>query len=201
MRAHSSSVPYVALVACLALIGCDAPTEATGVAHPPQSTLAAAPGVIAIASGGGVFDAGVPVGFSFSAVQRTPTGEGSGQLRFSTSLGGLPIEFHGRVTCVTSDLANRRAWIGGVITRNRSEHASFIGEIHQPGRDIWFRVVDYGQGAQAAQSDRTTFVGFEGSADIETSADYCEAQPWPDDDARTGPLLEGNISVLAPGHP
>ncbi|NIU75387.1 MAG: hypothetical protein GWN71_17950, partial [Gammaproteobacteria bacterium] len=47
----------------------------------------------------------------------------------------------------------------------------FQEDVHQPGRDIWFRVVDYGEGENATQPDRSTFVGFEGDAGIITSAE------------------------------
>lgn len=160
----------------------------------------AAGGVTARATGGGHFDAGVDVVFSFGVVQTGPGDAAQGQMRFSTVLGGLAIEFHGRATCLAVDPVNNRAWIGGVVTQNNSEHPAFTGDIHEPGRDIWFRVVDYGEGAGASQVDRTTFVGFQGSAGIITSAEYCEAQIWPgppDDepDARTGPVTQGGIQV------
>jgi hypothetical protein len=92
------------------------------------------------------------------------------------------------------DAVNRRAWIGGVITKNLSEHPSFQAPRNEPGRDIWFRVLDSGEGA-GADPDRTTFVGFEGDAGIITSAEYCAVQPWPDGNARTWPVTAGNIQV------
>ena len=65
---------------------------------------------------------------------------------------------------------------------------------NEVGDDIWFRVVDYGEG-QDAQADRSTFVGFEGNAGIITSREYCDAQIWPEGDARTGPVTDGDIQV------
>lgn len=189
----STSLLAVAVV----LVACEAPDAPTGLDPAADVALSASPrGGNAIAAGGGHFDAGVPVQFSFSAVQRDPSGDATGRFHFSADLGGLKIEFHARVTCMTADLDNRRAWIAGVITQNNSEHPGFTTEVHEVGKDIWFRAVDYGQGAQALQPDRTTFVGFEGAAGIITSPEYCEARIWPDDDARTGPLLDGNIQVI-----
>jgi hypothetical protein len=92
------------------------------------------------------------------------------------------------------DPINRRAWIGGVITENLSEHPSFQTARHQPGHDIWFRVLDTGEGADAPP-DRTTFTGFEGDLEIPTSAAYCAMQPWAEGDARTWPVTGGNIQV------
>jgi hypothetical protein len=105
------------------------------------------------------------------------------------------IDFHGSVTCLAFDETNHRAWIGGVITENRSTDPAFLLDLHQPGHDVWFRVVDYGEGANAQQPDRTTFMGFENTPGIPTSAFYCALKPWPDDDARTWPVTHGNIQV------
>jgi membrane dipeptidase len=45
--------------------------------------------------------------------------------------------------------------------------------------------------------DRTTFVGFEGGGGIQTSAEYCAAQIWPNNppNDRTSPLSAGNIQI------
>lgn len=181
------------LALLLAVAACDGDPDPTAVAYPQP--LFAAGGVLGFTSGGGHFDAGVDVQFAFTALQTDADGTGAGNARHSAVLGGLLIEFHTRVTCVTFDAANNRAWIAGVITRNASEHPSFTGAIHQVGRDIWFRVVDYGEGRVAPQPDRSTFVGFEGSAGIITSAEYCAARLWPDNDERTSPVTAGNLQV------
>jgi hypothetical protein len=93
------------------------------------------------------------------------------------------------------DPVNHRAWIGAVITENTSTHPDFQQWYHQPGEDVWFRVVDYGEGSDAP-SDRKTFMGFENTPGIPTSEVYCQLQIWPADDARTWPVTEGNIQVL-----
>jgi len=171
------------------LCGCEPAPEPTGLSLQRG-------GVTAVAAGEGVFDAGVPVAFQFGIVQHNAEGDATGDLRFTTELGGLLVDFAGRATCLGVDTENARAWVGGVITANNSDHPSFTTAIHAVGRDIWFRVVDYGEGANAAQVDRTTFVGFEGAAGFITSAEYCAGRPWPDNDARTGPVLEGNIQTM-----
>ncbi|GAA4854676.1 hypothetical protein [Luteimonas vadosa] len=151
-------------------------------------------GVVASATGGGHFLVGgsLDVTFAFSANQH-PDGTASGHSRHQVELGGLPIDFSSEVICVSVDPQNRRAWVGAVITQNRSEHPAFTQERNQPGRDIWFRVLDNGQGQAAA--DRSTFVGFEGDAGIITSEEYCETMPWPADNARTSPVTQGNLQV------
>lgn len=120
-------------------------------------------------------------------------GEASGRFRQKFDFGGFPIEFHGDVTCLAVDPANGRVWVGAVITQNLSVHPGFIGDIHQPGKDVWFRVLDTGKHSEEA--DRTTFLGFEGAGGIITSAEYCEAQIWPDDNERTHPVTHGKIKL------
>lgn len=186
---RSSLAAAVALAGSLAM-----PTAAAGN---PVAELQAndhSRGVIASTTGGGHFLVGgaLDVRFSFSANQH-PDGTASGHSRHEVELGGLAVDFSSEVICVTVDPQNRRAWVGAVITQNRSEHPSFTQERNQPGRDLWFRVLDSGEGQ--IEPDRSTFVGFEGDAGIATSEEYCETMPWPDDNARTSPVTQGNIQV------
>ncbi len=186
-----------ALVATVLLVACsDTTPEITSPDVGPAFSHNGVP--TGSARGHGVFDAGVDVRFDFWVVQTGPDYAARGHMRFSTKLGDLKIEFLGSANCLAVDPVNNRAWIGGVVTRNNSEHPAFTTEIHQKGKDIWFRTVDYGDGE--TQPDRTTFAGFEGAAGIITSAEYCEKQIWPgppDDqpDARTGPVIKGGIEI------
>lgn len=190
------------LVLTFAFAGCgDLPTTAPEapdgpLAVDPGAATAAAGGVQASATGGGFFTvAGVlEVQFSMSAVQTDADGSATGRAHHSVDFQGELVEFHTEVTCATFDEAEGRAWIGGVITQNNSTHSAFTGETQEVGDAIWFRVLDNGQGAAAA-ADRSTFVGFEGNAGIITSQEYCDARIWPENDARTSPVTEGNIQV------
>lgn len=159
------------------------------------ATLAAGGGIVASATGSGTYLLlGTSLAeFEVSAVQHA-NGSAAGTLRHRVELGGFLIEFEGDVTCVTMDPVNHRAWIGGVITLNNSTHPSFTTPRTQVGHDIWFRVVDYGEGS-ASPADRTSFTGFEGDLDIPTSAAYCALQPWADLDARTWAFVDGNVQV------
>jgi hypothetical protein len=126
-----------------------------------------------------------------SAIQH-PNGTSSGEFeQFVDEGGGVVIDFHASVTCLAVDPVNHRGWIGGVVTENRSTDPDFISGIHDVGRDIWFRVLDL----EPASGDRLTFTGFQGSAGIQTSAEYCATRPWPADNARTWPVDDGNITV------
>lgn len=185
-----------AVLSPLVLFACDdgpQPTQA------PDVRLSQAAGVGATATGGGQFLVPTPGEdfrgeFAISGVQRGSDGAATGNFRFSIVFFGELIEFRGRTTCMAVDAENGRAWFGGVITANNSTDPAWRSDVHEPGDDIWFRVVDYGEGA-ASPSDRTTFVGFEGNGGIITSREYCEARIWPEGDARTFEVTEGNVQV------
>jgi len=154
-------------------------------------------GVQASTTGGGVFSVGsaLDVQFSMSAVQLDADGAATGGAHHSVDFQGELVEFHTEVTCATFDEDTGRAWIGGVITQNNSTHPFWTTDNNEVGDAIWWRVVDYGEGGNALQADRSTFVGFAGNAGLITSEEYCEAQIWPEGDARTSPLTSGNIQV------
>ncbi len=185
------------LCAGLALLGCeDDVTEPNEFATPDVQLGHVGDGVLASLTGGGqIREGNLVIKFAFTDIQRSADGTASGRFRFSVIFQDELVEFHGRTTCVTFDEANNRAWVGGVITQNNSTHPFWMRDINDVGRDIWFRAVDYGEGANAPQNDRSTFVGFEGNAGIPTSEEYCEQQIWPAGDARTGAVTQGNIQV------
>lgn len=177
------------------VLGC---TEGPSPAGPAAAALevadaGAAIGVSASATGGGHYIlSGLIIQFGFSAV--AGTGGAAGQFHHRLDTGNGIADFHGAVTCLAVDDVNHRAWIGGVITQNNSTDPAFqVDTLHAVGLDIWFRVVDYGEGA-AAPPDRTTFTGFKHAAGFLTSADYCAGKPWPAGDARTWPVT-GNVQV------
>jgi hypothetical protein len=177
-----------------ALFGCDASTPAGPVPDGSRATLSLG-AVVASTEGGG--KAQLPPGFSklefsFNAKAKS-NGAALGQFRQRYESAGGVVDFSGSVTCVTFDAANNRAWIGGVITANRSTNPAVLTPIHEPGRDVWFRVVDNGEGQ--APDDRTTVFGFEGGGGIITSADYCALQLWAAGDANTWAVVSGNIQV------
>ena len=139
--------------------GCSAPTAPSVPASATADTSAALAASKAEdregTSGGGHFQLTlasgevVDVQFGMTAVT---AGGAAGHFTHRAVLGGLAVEFQGRVTCIAVDAANRRSWVGGIVTRNTSEHPSFTTPRTQPGRDIWFRVLDSGEGQ--AEPDR-----------------------------------------------
>src|ERR1044071_9533999 len=130
---------------------------------PSQTASTSANTNVVSATGGGHYLIGssLDVQFGFAAIQHTD-GSFSGAFHHTTNDGLGSVDFDARVTCLAVDEELGRAWIGGVIVANRSTSPDFHAEIHQPGHDIWFRVLDGGQG-QNNQDSRTTFVGFEGA--------------------------------------
>lgn len=152
-------------------------------------------GVVAGTTGSGTFLVlgTMPGTFTYEALA-TSAGGAKGGFHFVLVFQGQHVEFEGAVTCVSFDSATNRAWVGGVVTANESVHPSYTTPRTQIGEDIWFRVVDYGEGS-AAPDDRTTFVGFAGDRNVPTSAEYCALQPWVDNDASTWPVIEGNLQV------
>lgn len=187
------------LCAGLGLLGCDDTTEPSEPTLGSPQLSHARGGNPNLTGGGHNRGSNLDIKFAFSAVQKDSDGTASGHLRFSVVFQGELVEFQGRVICVTFDPENHRAWVGGVITQNNSTHELFTRDVNDVGRDIWFRAVDYGEGSNASQVDRTTFVGFEGNAGIITSEEYCDLQIWPEGDERTNPVTQGNISVHVPG--
>jgi hypothetical protein len=131
--------------------------------------------------------------FSFSAVQHQD-GTADGVFRMVRQRAGFNVDFSGIVTCMAVDPATNRAWIGGIVLTNDSDDPNHTTAIHQPGQDVWFRVVDNGEGAYGAP-DRSSVYGFLGAGGVATSAEYCALKPWPDDDANAFALTEGNITV------
>lgn len=193
---------WFTVLAALSLAACN-----NDVASPPPPDLRLLPDAqssdswglsfIDLATGGGKIALGIAgfsdVDFAFAALRIGNHGAKGFLFQSRTEPSGK-VEFRGEVTCLSIDPVNHRAWIAGIITRNRSTHPSFLTAIHQPGRDVWFRTVDYGEGSNSPD-DRSTVLGFQGSAGIITSAEYCATKPWPDLDARTFPVSKGNVQV------
>lgn len=169
--------PLSALVSLIACIGILA------------GTVAASEGTSAAATGGGhfLFSGTLDVEFGFSAVAKDD-GSAQGSFHQSYTQAGLTTSYWGTVTCLSVDTVNRRAWIGGVLTKVASDDPAVT---RQPGEDVWFRVLDNGQGQDDA--DRSTVFGFVPL--FESSAAYCAGRPWSAGNARTWPVIAGNISI------
>ena len=151
-----------------------------------------AAGVETSATGGGHYTipGNIELEFAFSA-RVLPDGRAQGNFHHRGVAGGELIQFSAEITCLAVDSVNHRAWLGGVVTENRSTHPQFTTPIHQVGRDIWFRVQDNDADEPSTTPDVTTIVGFE-SAAIPTSEFYCNTRPWRSDNVWP---VRGNVNV------
>jgi hypothetical protein len=173
----------VVTLACGGPLDTSAPSAGDATAGP----LMAKGGVTELVTGGGQFEHPTlgTVAFSFNA-ERHADGSVSGQ--FQQDQFDLGFRYQGDVTCFAVDPVNHRAWIGGVLTQSNDPDP-----VTEVGDDAWFRVLDLGSGH--VDPDRSTFMGFEGGGGILTSDEYCAAKIWPDDNARTWPVVDGNIVI------
>jgi hypothetical protein len=180
-------------VTFVALAGCESPAP-TSISDSSFEVMTSR-GANTATSGGGF--AQLPAGFTlmeFSFNVKSVPGGARGRFHEHYESAGGIVDFTGEATCVSFDPVNNRAWIGGVVTENNSTHPSMLTAIHEVGRDVWFRVVDNGEG-NAAAGDRSTVYGFTGAGGITTSAQYCATQPWTAGDVNTWEVVEGNIQV------
>jgi len=183
-------VRLAGVLTSVAVMSCEHPAAPSVDPRLQRTVLSEADQEESGVSGAGQYNVnGLIVTFEFEAEGGKEI-EGKGEFEvFADEGGGLTVDFEAKVTCVSFDPVNHRAWIGGVVKENNSTDPSLQAAIHQKGRDIWFRVLDDPSG------DRSTFVGFEGAAGFITSADYCNGQPWPADNARTWPVVSGEITI------
>jgi len=167
-------------------LGCGSPAspDAAGGQVGLRPELAA-DGVVESVTGGGQFVHPVfgTVTLSFQAI-RHADGRVTGRLQQHQPAFGFT--YKGDVTCFAVDPVNHRAWIGGVLTESNDPDP-----VTEVGDDVWFRVLDTGD--NAAEPDRSTFLGFEGA--IVTSEEYCQLKIWPEGNARTWPVEQGDIVI------
>lgn len=187
-------VRSLGILAASALLAACASPEPTGPSVNPLIEPEASPalGQSALAWGHGqaILSAG-PQDVSFFAV-KGPFGRATGWFRHYIPTATGTIDFTGIVTCLSVDAAQGRAWIAGKVLKNNSTRPGFMTDIHEPGDDIWFRVLDGGW-RPSDPPDLTTIPGFEGGAGIITSQQYCDQRPWAADP--TGVLSSGRIDV------
>lgn len=175
------------LAAMLVACGPLAP-DGSRVPSQDQDVDLASEGVVEKVTGGGQFvhPSFGTVTFSFIAIRH---GDGRVTGQFQQHQPFFGFTYKGDVTCFAVDPVNHRAWIGGVLT-----YSNDPDPVTEVGDDAWFRVLDLGQADEGL--DRSTFMGFEQPPPgIVTSEEYCQLQIWPADNARTWPVVHGNIVI------
>lgn len=169
-------------------LGCGAPASPDApVGQVETRPELAVDGVVESVTGGGQFVHPVfgTVTLAFNATRHT---DGTVTGRLQQHQPAFGFTYKGDVTCFAVDPVNHRAWIGGVLTESNDPDP-----VTEVGDDVWFRVLDTGD--NAAEPDRSTFLGFEGGGGIITSEEYCQVKIWPDENARTWPVEQGNIVI------
>jgi len=187
---------FPAIAVAVIAIGCAGQDVPTTPRH--SSPAFSEHGVDVSVNGGGIIDlstAGVgDAYFTFNAIRKAD-GTVLGRFHERRERDGMVIEFSGIVTCLTVDAALMRARIGGIITENSSTDPAFLTLNHEVGDDVWFRVVDGGEGKGGV--DGSTVYGFKPTL-VNTSAEYCALPftglPWWNP-ATTFPLRSGNIQI------
>ena len=153
----------------------------------PRADLAGKAGAEKVTGGGQfVHPSFGTVTFSFVAIRHA---DGRVTGRFQQHQPFFGFTYKGDVTCFAVDPVNHRAWIGGVLT-----YSNDPDPVTEVGDDAWFRVLDTGK--RSSEPDRSTFMGFEQPPPgIVTSEEYCQRKIWPDGNARTWPVVHGNIVI------
>lgn len=174
----------VPVLAALAAVACDRSVAPIA----PSLNIQPTSGGGILVTGGGEFEHPTlgTVTFSVNGVQDA-AGNATG--RFQQHWRFADLTFKGDVICLSVDLVNRRVWVGGVLTHSNDPDPN---PDFQPGGHAWFRGLDLPAGS--GEPDRLTFLGFRGSAGIETSPQYCEVQLWADNNDRTWPVT-GNLTI------
>jgi len=121
--------------------------------------------------------------FSYSALGRA---DGSASGQFQYNFRAADFSMHGTVSCVS--IAGNQGWVGGNITQI---HSGDPADQALVGTEVWWRVIDNGQGA-GALPDQTTSLLLARRGGTITSESWCRDQP-PLAPARD--VLHGNIQV------
>lgn len=187
MRWFHRLTPVLSLSAVISCDRAPAPTE-SAVAIAPGAFAAQSQGVIAEVTGSGHVLRDLGGGeelttFSYSAVGRAD-GTASGQYQYNFRAADFFI--HGTVTCVS--IAGNAGWIGGVIDKIVSGDPADQSLV---GVDIWWRVVDNGEG-QGNPPDLTSSLLFPVPGLPITAASWCR-----DQNVRgvMRDVLQGNIQI------
>jgi hypothetical protein len=169
--------------------GCAVPVESMENGDVITDTAAASSAVVASVSGGGHVMRNLTgedelTTFSYNATARA---DGTAHGQYQYNFRAADFRVHGTVTCAS--VAGNAGWVGGVIDGIFSADPADQSLV---GTEIWWRVVDNGEGANAPP-DTTTSLLFAIPGLPITAASWCRNQ-----DVRgvLRDVLHGNIQVL-----
>lgn len=131
--------------------------------------------------------------FEFDA-NYTRSGPVSGRIDYTVFLDEGKIELNARVTCGHYDMTTKRAWVGGEIKANRSNHAEYKDGRFAVGQPVWFRFEESDTHPDpAAQISDLRFAGDDG---FDSAKDFCAQKPWPAD-GMTDLSAQGAVIIFA----
>ena len=177
------------IIACAIAGGCTSQVETMENADPlVGETSAAASAILATVTGSGHVMRNLTgedelTTFSYNATQRA---DGTAHGEYEYHFRAADFFIHGTVTCAS--VAGNAGWVGGVIDKIVSGDPADQSLV---GTEIWWRVVDNGEGSNAA-ADLTTSLLFAIPGLPITAASWCLNQ-----DVRgvLRDVLHGNILV------
>ncbi len=128
----------------------------------------------ATAFGKGTFERadGKLASFTFDA-NYTRSGPVTGNISYTVFLDEGKIDLSAKVICGHYDMDTKRAWVGGEITENRSNHSAYQDGDYATGGNLWFRFEESETHPDPAA--KIADMSF-GSKDGATA--FCDAKGW-----------------------
>lgn len=131
----------------------------------------------ATAFGKGTFERadGKLASFTFDA-NYTRSGPVTGNITYTVFLDEGKIDLTAKVVCGHYDMDTKRAWVGGTVSENRSNHSEYKDGDYATGGNLWFRFEESETHPEpAAQITDMTFGGKDGAKA------FCDAKAWSED--------------------
>ncbi|MFK8014828.1 MAG: hypothetical protein AB8G17_05275 [Gammaproteobacteria bacterium] len=131
--------------------------------------------------------------FEFDA-NYTSSGAVTGRIDYTVFLDEGKIELNAKVTCGHYDMTTKRAWVGGEVKANRSNHAEYKDGRFAVGQPVWFRFEESETHPDpAAQISDLRFAGDDG---FDNAKSFCDEKPW-STDGLTDLSSQGAVIIFA----
>jgi hypothetical protein len=157
------------------------PTALTPVAPEPIPPEAAIPeDTIATVLGKGDLERadGKLAKFKYDVFYRSG-GVVNGTAEYTTFLDEGKVDLTVELDCGVFDVETKRAWFGGKISDNRSNHSEYKDGRYAKGGQAWFRFEE--SMTHPEPPAQVADIRFAGDDGFETAAEFCKAKPWSND--------------------